>query len=259
MPATEESLAADESRPIAEILRQIHRWIALALVLFIAAIGTTGAILHGILAIYGDSAPTENGNMPASVAAFRQLLFKIHTGFLIGVPGAYYGLICGLGLLFFSISGLWMYLNLYRSRSGLGRKGLFWTTKKGNDAALRSLHRWFTVGLVLFTTIIAFTGSSLDFDFVRNNMIPGSGPRPGGGGPGGPGGPGGSPGGPPPSGAGWHELNFTIHKLSFLGTAGHVLGVFIGLGLVTMAISGLWMYLAMHARRTRAGQKGLFW
>jgi len=261
MSTTEESLDRPAARPAIEVLRQIHRWVALALVLFIATIGLTGSILQGIMMVYGDGRPGSNPNEPAGMVAFRQLLVKIHTGFLIGVPGAYYGLICGLGLFFFSISGAWMYLNLQRSRAALGRHSLFWATKTGADATVRSLHRWFTVGLVLFTTFISFTGASLDFDFVRHNMIPGSGPGPGpapGGPPGGPGGPGGGEG-PPPSGAGWHELNFTIHKLSFLGTFGHFLGIFIGLGLFTMAISGFLMYLAMHARRSKAGQTGLFW
>ena len=255
MANTEETLTQAESRPLTDVLRQIHRWIALVLVLFITIIGITGGILQGIVMVYGDVRPGSNPDEPAWLNVLQRELVQIHTGFLAGVPGAYYGLICGLGLFFFSISGLLMYLKLYESRSQLGRKSLFWVTKTGTDASVRSLHRWFTVGLVAFTTIISFTGASLDFDFVRNNMIPGSGPPPGGP----DGGPAGPPPGPPPSGAGWHELNFTVHKLSFLGTFGHFLGIFVGFGLATMAISGFCMYLAMHARRAKAAQKGLFW
>ncbi len=260
-------------------LRRWHRTVALILAVFIFTIGLTGAALQAIIAIYGEAGPG-GVNLPASIAPIRRLLFQIHTGFIAGMPGVYYGLIMGLGLLFFSLSGIWMYLNLWRTRAQLGRKNLFWATKTGNDATARSLHRWFNVGIVLFTTIIAFTGANLDFDFARNNMMPGSGPPPAGAmaqGPGAPAGiPGGAPGGPPGAGAPpgaergpapgvsrfgqeWHMGNFYVHKLNFFGSFGHYLGVLIGLALAAMAVSGVWVYGAMYARRKTAGQKGLFW
>ena len=263
MAITEEALNPAVSRSVVSILRQIHRWIAVVLAVFMLTIGITGTILQFIIAIYGEPIPPPGGgpplysNMPPLVASIQQVTFGIHTAHYIGALGAWYGVICGLGLLFFSISGLWMYLALHRARGSMGRQGLFWRTKIGTDATVRSLHRWFAVALVLFTTMLSFTGGSLDLDFGRNGMTPPG----GGGGPGGPrgGGPGGPPGGGQPSGAAWHELNFTIHKIDFLGSFGHWLGVVIGLGLTTFAITGICMYFSMHARRAKAGQKGVFW
>ena len=34
--------------------------------------------------------------------------------------------IIGAALLFFAISGMWMYLNMFRKRKTIGRAGVFW-------------------------------------------------------------------------------------------------------------------------------------
>lgn len=251
MSATREAPRPAATRSAVQILRQLHRWISLILALFLLVIGTTGTLLQTIMVIYGDPGPARFHHLPPTLGLIRVYLLNIHTMFFIGLPSAFYGMICGLGLLFFSISGLWMYLSLHRDRAALGRKGLFWASRAGADATMRSLHRWFTLGLVLFTTILGFTGASLDFDTARNPALLYDTPLPGS-----------PPGlshpsnGPPPW---WHGFNFDLHKLDYFGQAGHVIGVAVGLGLVTMVISGLWMYFTMLARRAKLGQKGLFW
>lgn len=247
--AAAQSSDTDTSRPAVVILRQLHRWISLVLALFIIVIGSTGTALQAIMVVYGDPGPARFHHLPPTLGLIRVWLFNIHTLFFIGVPSAYYGMICGLGLLFFSISGIWMYLCLHRDRAALGRTGLFWGSKTGAGAAMRSLHRWFTLGLVLFTTVLGFTGANLDFDTARNNNLLWDTPLPG------------TPArlshpSPPPF---WHAFNFDLHKLDYLGRVGHVLGVAVGLGLVFMAVSGLWVYVTMHTRRAKTGLRGLFW
>lgn len=279
MATLEGTLSFGAANRIAFVLRRIHRWIALFLAVFMFAIGITGAILQLLFSIYGEPAPPGGGpplssNMPAALARFQGVVYGIHTMHYLGGYGTWYGIIMGTGLLFFSLSGLWMYLEMYRGRAQIGRRGVFWKGSTGADATMRSLHRWFAVALVLFTAMLGFTGGSLDFDFATHGMTPpggNSGPGPGGGpepgaaapaastAPGGPGMGRGLPGGVQPSGAAWHELNFTVHKLDFLGSFGHWLGVLIGLGLAGFAFSGIWMYCAMYARRAGIGRKRLFW
>lgn len=234
------------------LLRTLHRWLALVFVLPMAIIGVTGAILQAILAVYGEPAGP-GGTWPASamvpnwVVSLHDVVLKIHTGFFAGVAGAWYGLACGVGLLFFSISGVWMLAKMYLARFPRGGRSPFW----GGGSSMRALHRWLAAGLGAFALLVSFTGASLDFDFVRHDQVPGNGLPP-------------SLHGtatlpPPPSGAHWHVLSFSLHKLDFLGVLGHGLGVVLGAGLATFAVSGLWMYLSMRRRRARAGQRGLFW
>lgn len=250
------NIAADiaaprSSRTAVEVLRQLHRWVSIVLAAFLLLIACTGTALQAIMVIYGDPGPARFHRLPPTLGLARVWLFNIHTMFFTGVGSAYYGMACGLVLLFLSISGLWMYVRLHRDRAALGRGGLFWSTRSGPGAAMRSLHRWFTVTLVLFTTMIGFTGASLDLDTARNPVLLYDTPLPGA-----------PPGlshpseGPPPP---WHDINFNLHKLGYLGRTGHVLGVVIGLGLIMFAVTGMWMYGAMYLRRRSAARRALFW
>lgn len=49
-----------------------------------------------------------------------------HSGELLGLPARVLDLLAGLSLVFLSISGLWMYVGLWRKRAQGGRRGLFW-------------------------------------------------------------------------------------------------------------------------------------
>lgn len=50
----------------------------------------------------------------------------IHRGDFIGMPGRWLDLLAGLGLVYFSVSGVVMYLTLWRKRAKGGRRQLFW-------------------------------------------------------------------------------------------------------------------------------------
>lgn len=236
------------------LLRQLHRWIGLALCLFIAVIGLTGTILQGIMVIYGDTGPQQAPGEPFWVVQMRDLAVTIHTGAFASMPGVYVSLICGLGLLYFAVSGLWMYLDLYRSRAALGRTSFFWRTRLGTDATMRSLHRWLCAPLAIFALLIAATGGILDITFIKSGMVPLPPPRHQAGAAFAP-----PPGGGPPEARPWHDNSLYLHKLDFLGASGHILAVLVGVSLVTMAITGLWIYVSIHARRRKAGLPGLFW
>ncbi|WP_395398274.1 PepSY domain-containing protein [Novosphingobium sp. BL-8A] len=49
-----------------------------------------------------------------------------HSGELFGLPARLLDLLAGLSLIFLSVSGLWMYLELWKKRARSGRKSLFW-------------------------------------------------------------------------------------------------------------------------------------
>lgn len=50
-----------------------------------------------------------------------------HSGELFGLPARMLDLLAGLSLVFLSVSGLWMYVEMWRKRAVSGRKTLFWT------------------------------------------------------------------------------------------------------------------------------------
>ena len=53
---------------------------------------------------------------PDSAAAWVSFFHHIHAGEKFGVIGTILSIASGFALLFFAISGLWMYLELYRGR-----------------------------------------------------------------------------------------------------------------------------------------------
>jgi uncharacterized iron-regulated membrane protein len=69
----------------------------------------------------------------------------------------------------------------------------------------------------------------------------------------------GGPAGPPNGGRVWHELSLSLHKLNFLGWAGHVLGVILGLALMALVVSGTWIFASLYKQRRKAGLTGLLW
>jgi uncharacterized iron-regulated membrane protein len=57
----------------------------------------------------------------------HELMKQIHRGDIFGLPGRLMDVFAGLSLVFLSVSGLVMYVDLLRRRSRSGRKQLFWT------------------------------------------------------------------------------------------------------------------------------------
>ncbi len=49
-----------------------------------------------------------------------------HSGELFGLPARLLDLMAGLSLIFLSVSGIWMYCDMWRKRARSGRKALFW-------------------------------------------------------------------------------------------------------------------------------------
>ena len=56
----------------------------------------------------------------------HELLKRIHRGDAFGLAGRFVDLFAGLSLVFLSLSGLWMYRDLWRRRRAAGKPALFW-------------------------------------------------------------------------------------------------------------------------------------
>ena len=56
----------------------------------------------------------------------HQKLKQLHRGDLFGMPGRWLATLGGMSIVYLSLSGIVMYLRLWRRRRGAGRSGLFW-------------------------------------------------------------------------------------------------------------------------------------
>ena len=141
-------------------MRRFHRWFGLVVAVFMIIISVTGVILQvqvitedhkgpppGLVAgqpqkepasqDIGESAPTGLGERnhegpghdgPAEKGGgdLHGLVMHIHSGEYFGKFANVIGLVCGVALLFFSVSGLWMYWQMFKARAKAGRNEVFW-------------------------------------------------------------------------------------------------------------------------------------
>lgn len=56
----------------------------------------------------------------------ESLILRIHSGAIFGEPGVFLGILWGLALVGLSLTGVWVYLDLYRRRRKSGKGGMFW-------------------------------------------------------------------------------------------------------------------------------------
>lgn len=129
-------------------MRKWHRWLATLFGIFLLWISATG-----VLSQIGSLANRGGFETPASEAAARAataaatppgficpeamscrpkpkpaawnvgLLHHLHSGEQFGPAGVIISMLSGLSLFFFALSGLWMYVQLYRGRLAMVRKG----------------------------------------------------------------------------------------------------------------------------------------
>lgn len=134
-------------------MRKYHRWISVFVGLIILFIAVTGVLSQvGKLANNGgfeseaseqaararEAAATPPGFVCPDTMTCRVkrtprpgewdvgFLHHIHSGEEFGPVGVIVSIVSGLGLIFFAISGLWMYVQMFRVRAAKGSKGLFW-------------------------------------------------------------------------------------------------------------------------------------
>ena len=121
-------------------MRKYHRWLSVLFGVFILWIAVTGVLSQvGELVNKGgmddDDRPTATATAPAVPAGFVcpatmncrpkpapggwnvGFLHHLHSGEQFGPVGIIISILSGLGLIFFAISGMWMYVQMYRRRS----------------------------------------------------------------------------------------------------------------------------------------------
>ena len=70
-------------------------------------------------------APRPQGNNP--LGPYLGLFHHLHSGSEGGIIGEIIVMLSGFALLFFSVSGMWLYVQMWRNRSKRGLKGgMFW-------------------------------------------------------------------------------------------------------------------------------------
>jgi uncharacterized iron-regulated membrane protein len=70
-------------------------------------------------------AASSRGSQPLRLR-LRTLVINLHQGGIIGVVGGLVGLLCGAALVTLAITGLVVYIRLYRQRWKLRRRSMFW-------------------------------------------------------------------------------------------------------------------------------------
>ncbi|MDE2339971.1 MAG: PepSY domain-containing protein [Alphaproteobacteria bacterium] len=128
-------------------MRKWHRWLGIIFSLLLIFVAGTGIALtaeqwisKGIgkpspgLAGPGGSQPgarppnisTHPGDSKPDPIWLHHLLLRLHNGEMFGPVGQLISMVIGLTLLFFAISGMWMYIKMYQQRRKSGRLKFFW-------------------------------------------------------------------------------------------------------------------------------------
>jgi hypothetical protein len=124
-------------------MRKWHRWLSVLFGVFLLFIATTG-----VLSQFADlKAQSEATAAPAAPAGFVcpetmvcrpkppkdgarawvGYLHHLHSGEEFGPVGTAVSILSGLALMFFSLSGLWLYVQMWRARKDRALKpGWFW-------------------------------------------------------------------------------------------------------------------------------------
>jgi hypothetical protein len=127
-------------------MRKFHRWLAPTLALFLLIIAGTGIGIQTTDLIgdkptsermpqnpggAGASAGQSTGRdakreAPGPMKQWNRFFKHIHSGEYFGPFGIFINMIAGIALLFFAVSGMWMYLSMFRRRQRNGLQGMFW-------------------------------------------------------------------------------------------------------------------------------------
>jgi len=128
-------------------LRKWHRWLSVFFAVFMLWIAATGVLSH-LAAWSGEAASAETAAKAApppgfvcpegwrcmpprgersGLAGLTGFFHHIHSGTEFGKAGEAISFLSGLALLFFSFSGIWLYVRMWRERARRGAKNRwFW-------------------------------------------------------------------------------------------------------------------------------------
>lgn len=115
-------------------MRKFHRWISVFFGVFLLWIAVTGTLSQIVpLLAVGEKPKTESSAKPAFTCppdytcrpkpkpgdprALIGLLHHLHSGESFGPAGVAIGTLSGFAMIFFSFSGLWLYIQMWRNRA----------------------------------------------------------------------------------------------------------------------------------------------
>lgn len=121
-------------------MRKFHRWISVFFGVFLLWIAVTGTISQILPLMAGGDGDRPQAAQAEAKPAFtcppdyicrpkpkpdgpRALVgffHRLHSGETFGRAGVLIGTLSGFAMIFFSFSGLWMYLQMWRNRAGRG-------------------------------------------------------------------------------------------------------------------------------------------
>jgi len=130
-------------------MRKWHRWLVIFAGVFLVWIAATGLVGQAVSLAGGEhhegpptgaapggpksevpppgkgdqnGPPAKRGGRPD----FYHLIIDLHSGNFFGPVGKVISALLGAAMLFFSVSGIWMYCDMFRRRKHIGRSGVFW-------------------------------------------------------------------------------------------------------------------------------------
>lgn len=122
-------------------MRKWHRWLSVFFGVFMLWIAVTGVASQIVPLMAGEppraTAPADfvcppdytcrPKPQPGDPRALVGTLHHLHSGESFGAVGTAISILSGLALVFFSISGVWLYVQMWRNRKDRGlRPGWFW-------------------------------------------------------------------------------------------------------------------------------------
>ena len=91
-----------------------------------------GSVMQGLVALPGDPprqlvVDARSGRVLSDEhAEHDSLIMRIHSGAILGEPGVVLGILWGSALAVLSVTGGWVYVDMYRRRRKAAKRGLFW-------------------------------------------------------------------------------------------------------------------------------------
>ena len=112
-------------------MRKFHRWLSVVVGIFILWIAVTGVVTQGarLYASGEQERAAAAGAAPVAQAPaaprppqtplrkFTHFVTELHSGEEFGIAGQLVSMVAGLALIFFAVSGMWMYIQMYRRRA----------------------------------------------------------------------------------------------------------------------------------------------
>ncbi len=129
-------------------MRKWHRWISVFFGIFMLWIAVTG-VLSQVAVLWPAGEPSADAvaaatppkgwecpkgwrcmaprGEPEGIRSMVGLFHHLHSGESFGAVGTIISVLSGFALIFFSISGIWLYVQMWANRSKRGLKGgMFW-------------------------------------------------------------------------------------------------------------------------------------